>query len=611
MNHQTMKNPASTGGGPWLIAWLLAALCLATDAQALQRWLYCSQNLWVDQNVTDLEALLRRAAKAGYTHVLLSDSKFAKLGDMDVRYFNNVNRLKKVAAEIKLEIVPALFSVGYSNDLLWHNPNLIEALPVREAPLLVAGGVARLQGGAIAFPGGDFSNLAAWSWKDANVAADQGTARITNPNGQNARLAQTLKVQPFRQYHIAVRVKTQDFRGTPEVKILAGNQSLNFNNLGAQATQDWQTHHVVFNSLGFTNVTAYFGCWGGTTGTLWWDDAAIEEVAFLNLVRRDGAPLNITREDGTPLREGIDFTSLKDPRMGVLPWAGSYDIYHQPPLLQTTLPEGTRLRASYYHGVTIYDDQAMICPSEPQTIELLRDQARRMHAAWGAKGYFMSHDEIRVMNWCDACQKRQLGAGAMLADNVRTCLGILREVNPGGNIYVWSDMFDPNHNAHPNYYLVRGDLTGSWEGLDKNVIVVPWYFEQRAASLKFFADRGHRQLIAGYYDSPVDKLRDWLNSAKPYAGIQGAMYTTWQRQFSDLEKFSGIVNEFEPKLRAQRRDSHLELTLMSFTGGDLQIQNSADLRGWLAWATVNRAGSNTWQVNPLEQARNYFRASEP
>ena len=35
-------------------------------------------------------------------------------------------------------------------------------------------------------------------------------------------------------------------------------------------------------------------------------------------------------------------------------------------------------------------------------------------------------------------------------------------------------MFDPNHNAHANYYLVRGDLTGSWKGLDNDIIVVPW-----------------------------------------------------------------------------------------------------------------------------------------
>ena len=484
----------------FVCGWLLMCVLTAWPA-SLERWVYCSQNLWVDKNIDELEALLRRAAKAGYTHVLLSDSKFSKLGDMDAHYFRNVERVKKLAAELKLEIVPALFPIGYSNDLLWHDPNLIEALPVRNALFVVQDGVARLRPEPeVALKGGDFSNLQLWDWKDETVVADNGTARVTDPKGANARIVQKLKVQPFHQYHLAVRVRTQEFLGTPEVKALAGNQTLNFNHLGVKPTQDWRTHHVVFNSLDHGEVNIYFGCWGGTTGLLWWDDAKIEEVGLLNLVRRDGAPLQVKREDGTLLAEGVDFEPLRDPLMGVKPWAGSYDIYHEPPLLKTKLLNGTRLRISYSHVVTVYDDQAMICPSEPRTVELLRDQAKRMHAAWSAKGYLMSHDEIRVLNWCDACQRRKLDAGAMLADNVKTCIKILRDVNPGGNIYVWSDMFDPNHNAHRDYYLVRGDLSGSWEGLDKDVVIVPWYFEKRDASLKFFAERGHHQLIAGYYD---------------------------------------------------------------------------------------------------------------
>ena len=54
-------------------------------------------------------------------------------------------------------------------------------------------------------------------------------------------------------------------------------------------------------------------------------------------------------------------------------------------------------------------------------------------------------------------------------------------------------MFDPNHNAVKGpYYLVDGSLLGSWEGLDRDVVVVPWHYEKRAESLRFFAARGHR-----------------------------------------------------------------------------------------------------------------------
>ena len=522
---------------------LLAASPLNLSA-AYERWLYTPRNLLVDKNVDELETLYRRAAKVGYTHVLLSDSKFSKLGDMDARYFKNIERVKKLAAELKLEIVPAVFSIGYSNDLLWHDPNLIEAMPVRDALFVVQGGAARLQADpAPVLKGGDFSDLKQWGWHDPNVVLDNGAVLIQDPNGANARLSQKVKLTPFRQYHVSVRVKTQAFRGTPEVKLLVGNSGLNYDVLGVKATQDWTTHHVVFNSQTNAAAQIYFGCWGGKTGSLWFKDAKLEEIGLVNLVRRGGAPLVVKQEDGTALVEGKDFERVVDPRMGVKPWKGSYDIYHEPPLIKTAFPDGTRLRVSYYHGVTVNDDQANICPSEPRTLEILRDQAKRMHAAWGAKGYMMSHDEIRVFNWCDACQRRHLDAGAMLADNVRTCVKILRDVNPGGKIYTWSDMFDPNHNAHGNYYLVRGDFTGSWEGLDKDVIIVPWYFEKRAASLKFFAARGHQQVIAGYYDANPEKVRDWLTAAKPYPGVLGVMNTTWEHRYGDLEKFSQIIGE--------------------------------------------------------------------
>jgi hypothetical protein len=567
-----------------LLLQLAGLLCLLATGQAapgLQLWFYHPVNLYVDQNITNLETLWRRAAKAGYTHVLLSDSKFGKLGDMDERYFRNLKRVRQLGADLGLEIVPALFPIGYSNDLLWHDPNLIEALPVRDALLVVSNGLARVTADPpVAFPDGGFTNLSRWTWKDPTVVADNGAARVTDPKGQNARIVQNFTVKPFRQYHVSFRVKTQAFAGTPEVKVLAGGQSLNYNPLGVQATQDWQTHHVVFNSLDHAEASIYLGCWGGTTGSLWWDDAVIEEVAFLNLVRRPGAPLAVRKEGGATLVEGTDFTALKDPKMGVDPWPGSYDVYHEPPLLHVNLPDGSRLRADYYHGVTVYDGQAMVCPSEPRTMELLRDQARRMHAAWGAKGYFMSHDEIRVMNWCAACQARQLDAGAMLAENVKACIGILKEVNPGGRIYVWSDMFDPHHNAHDNYYLVRGNLTNSWAGLDRDVIVVPWYFEQRDASLKFFADRGHRQMIAGYYDDTPAKVKDWLTAAAKVSGVVGVMYTTWQNRWTDLEAFGQFVKDSQPKLQGSLEGGLPRIELQGAAGQGFLVESSPDLVAW-------------------------------
>jgi hypothetical protein len=531
-----------------IVAFLLTGVFVAELAAApnrnLQIWLYCAQNLAVDENVDELEKLFHRAARAGYTHVLLSDSKFGRLSDMDSHYFRNVERVKKLAEQLHLSLVPALFPIGYSNDLLWHNPNLVEALPVRDARFVVRDGTARLQADPqVQLKGGDFSDLSQWNWKDPTVTADEGAARIKDPKGQNSRIVQSVKLSPFRQYHLAVRIKTANFVGTAEAKVIAGEQTLNYNHLGVKPTQGWAVHHVTFNSLDHTNASIYLGCWDGQSGSLWFDDAHLEEVGLLNLVRRDGAPLVVQRQDRSTLAEGVDCDPVVDPKMGNHPWKGAYDVWHEPPLIRARVANGTVLRVSYFHAVTVHEDQAMICPSERLTIELLRDQARRMHGAWGAKGYMMSHDEIRVLNWCAACEKRHLDAGALLADNVRACAAMLRQINPGGAIYVWSDMFDPNHNAVDKYYLVRGNLRGSWEGLEKDVIVVPWHFEKRKESLRWFADRGHRQLIAGYYDHRPEQVQQWLESTGDVRGILGVMYTTWQRKYQDLEKFAELIRK--------------------------------------------------------------------
>ena len=72
--------------------------------------------------------------------------------------------------------------------------------------------------------------------------------------------------------------------------------------------------------------------------------------------------------------------------------------------------------------------------------------------------------------------------------------------------------------------------------------MLPWYFEKRAESLRFFADRGHEQVIAGYYDSRPEKIADWLSAAQPVVkSVRGVMYTTWRNDYSALEKFSALV----------------------------------------------------------------------
>lgn len=169
----------------------------------------------------------------------------------------------------------------------------------------------------------------------------------------------------------------------------------------------------------------------------------------------------------------------------------------------------------------------------------MADEVKRLRAAWSPRGIMMSHDEIRTLNWDKSCGDRKLSPGAMLADNIRCCTAML----DGVDAYVWNDMFDPHHNAHADFYLVRGDFAGSWEGLEARVTIVNWNFDQRRKSLPFFAQRGHKQVIAAYYDGDLARVGQWLAAAREVQGVSGIMYTTWEQDYTQLEAFARMVKE--------------------------------------------------------------------
>jgi hypothetical protein len=417
-------------------------------------------------------------------------------------------------------------------------------MPVKNALFVVKNGQARAATESSLLTNGDFSQGAKdWKLLDECVRVEDGVLAMHDAHGKNSRATRTLKLKPFHLYHLSVRVKSQDYGGKPEVKLLVGNRDLNYAYLKAKKTQDWTVHHIVFNSLDHESVNLYLGAWGASGGSLSWDDVMLEEAGLVNLLRRPGCPFSVKTEEGKELVEGKDYEPVSDPRMGMEPYAGSYDVWHEPPAIKTKLPDGTRLLVSFYHTAIVYDEEVSICPSELKTLELLRDEAKRVNVAWEPRGFMMNHDEWRLMNWCDACQKRNLDAGAVAAQNARDCINILQITAPGCRMYDWNDMFDPHHNAHGSYYLVRGDYERSWEGLSNEVIIMNWNLGKLHDSLKFFADRGHRQIIAGYYDAPVGRLKDHLAATKDIPGVIGVMYTTWRKNYGDLEAFAKIADE--------------------------------------------------------------------
>ena len=549
-----------------LVLFIGSSLSKADDAPVYQdRWVYVATNLYVPKNVDDLEALIVRAAKAGYNGIVLTDSKLSYLDSVIEAYPKNVARILKVAEANKIEIIPCIFPIGWCPELLMHNPNLAEGVPVVDAPYVVKGTVA-IASDKPAWLNGNLEQVkdhrfVGYGYQDGpgkNTVADSAehhsgrlSCRIQDTVGQktedeNSRLLQKVKLRPFTCYRLSAWVKTKDF-GKGNFNLVAlGKQPLTFYDSALAPTQEWTRKQVIFNSLDQSDVTLYAGVWGRCTGTLWIDDFELEELGPINILRRKECPFKVTSADGKMIyEEGKDFLPFADPNLNKDPHVGNYGFDHPAPLLTLTpdsrIKDGNKLRLSWYHPLQANEGQVTISLTAPAADKLLEDQATRVHALFHAKRYFMQHDEIRVGNWDEGATGKT--AGQNLSAQIARCLKILKKVAPESTAVVWSDMFDPHHNAVEHYYLNRGGMVGSWEGLDPSMQIANWNSGHAAESLTWFAKRGHQQILAGYYDEPgLSNFSKWDEAARKINGVRGFMYTTWQGNYTQLEAYGKAIN---------------------------------------------------------------------
>jgi hypothetical protein len=539
-----------------------------------RRWVYLSFNNQVDASTDKLIAIMEQAKKAGYNGALLADYKFLVLNRVIPQYFKNIERVRKRAAELDFELAPAVCPIGYSNGLLAHDVNLAEGIPVKDAPYVVKNGEAVLSPEpAVSMKNGGFEEskgdkMLGFGFQDdigASTIADKEVFHggkqslrmqdvATHNKNQVCRVMQQVAVRPFACYRLSAWVKTKDYTGGSAFRLTAigagdHGRSISFYEAHLQPTQEWTELEVVLNSMEFDKINVYAGQWGGKSGSLWLDDLKMEELSLVNILRRDGCPLTVTSDDGkTVYEEGKDFLPVIDSKLGQDPYEGCYKFNHQGPALRikdgSRIKDGEKLKVTWYHPVNIHDGQMACCLSEPKVYDIMREQIKGVNDILKPKTFFMSHDEIRCANWCKACTDRHLTPGQLLADNVKRCESLIHEISPGAKIMVWNDMFDPFHNAVEGpYYLVNGPWTNSWEGLSKDTIIANWNGGKKSAeSLKFFADRGHEQLIAGYYDGDdLGNFNEWNAARKGIPRVTGFMYTTWEHKFNLLEKYGEAI----------------------------------------------------------------------
>lgn len=566
-----------TGHRLAFLSLLLVALALTRGGrspvvhaqQRLQLWFYAQTNLQASGEVARINGLIDRAAAAGYTGLVLADTKLELPASLNGTFYNLF--LQQVLAHAKqkgVAIVPQILSFGHSNSIIDFDKNLAEPQPIVGTPLTVASDGRTLlvsstvsgpsDGGFEAHNGNVFTQ---WAYQDptSRIVADTTTVhggrtsmRIDGGSGAARISSRQVAVQAWRQYHVRFWARTRSLSGRLDLRVMdaTSRQDRHYypsEGVEYQPTQTWTQYDFVFNSADSNAVVFWMGFWAGqgptsSSGSLWLDDVSVDETALVNLVRRDGAPLRIHDASGNEYLEGRDVDPVSDPDSIAY---GSFTDWHTPPAI--TIPTGSRLAPGRrvlmdWYGVTPISGRqtgACLTAAGVQAYMTSSIQALSVRVPEGT-GFVMNYDELRHVNTCASCAARGLTAGQLLAWHVAQGVATVRSVRPGAPLYVWNDMFDPYQNAVDNYYFAGGTLADSRAGLPTDVVVMNWNLNHLSQSLGYFADLGYTQFITGYYDSQdgaASATRE-LAAAKGIAGLQGMMYTTWVADYSQLENYA-------------------------------------------------------------------------
>lgn len=381
-----------------------------------------------------------------------------------------------------------------------------------------------------------------------------------------SRLFGDFKVKPFQQYTLSVWVKTQALttgtillliRDSANTNRRLSSQFLSMPESGGRRkyfsdandlTFDWTEMKLPFNSLGATSASVVLGIWRGTSGKVWWDDIRLRSTPQMNLLRRSSLPFTIKTTDGRILSENSQYSGAVDPKLGQSSFQGNFDTYHDIRPISVTpasrLSEGDTVLLSGYHTTVVRNGQVGCSWTDRKLIKVIRRTYVEGNRAFSPDAILLAHDEIRTGGW-EPLEVAQKTSGRALAAYMREEIRIVRKASNNKPLYVWSDMFDPGHNANADYYHVRNTLTGSWKGLsNKMITIVNWedtsLEESGKASFTFFHKKGFTQVIAGYYDYDVQENFKAWQSAIDGRTTAGSMYTTWTKDFSQLQPFANL-----------------------------------------------------------------------
>jgi len=579
-----------------LLGVVFAMQARAQEAEYPEKWIMAyGKGIVEREGAEEFIEFLKEAKDLGYTHVFFDEVYNQTLRAMPPKYFEHIEMVREAAKEIGITIVPGIFNVGYSWRVIWYDDNLAAGIPARDVPFVVSGNVASpdpsaappLENGG--FEAGEDGGLPGWSTEegvDACISADSesphsgaSSLRMSNfealPLDERGRpkgcsVTQTIEVEPFKYYRLTIWRRTAGLEASGSSVNIAPTDGrrrrLCYTNFEIDpeadwedfvtADSEWKQFQLTFNTLESTSIDITVGVGRAKSGAIWWDDLKLEPAGLANLLRGQTKPFVVKSADGeTVYEEGRDYLYVQDVLMGkspmpawlsYLPPGGSFDIWHQGPDIRLTpesrISDGDAILVSYFHPHIIYGHQVVGSLTDPKVFEVFEEQMQYAVKYWQAQTYFMGYDEIRVGAWEEQPGGTNYKAGELLAQHMSKAVEIAKKYAPDARLFVWSDMFDPFHNARDlkdshGYYLCNGDFAGSWEGLPADVGIIKWGGGGRPC-LEFFADRGHKIVISSGSPRAVHR---WRRSAEGMDNVLGFMYANWQSDYSGLPGFMEAI----------------------------------------------------------------------
>ena len=374
--------------------------CGPAEERFPYRWFRISRSLNSETDVTEIANVARIASEHGLNGMML-DASFDGIVGQPPEYFARLAKVKEICDGYGVETVPIFLSVGYGSGLTY-DKNLAAGLPVKDA-LYVAGenqAVLKPDPEVVVINSGfeDSSGeglkgytspgkLGEVAVRDREIFKE-GRASLRFENfsrfpRESGRLNQVVNVRPYRSYVLSCWMKTEGMDpprpfslGHIRFEVLGqpDGRRLQFHDPEVPTDTDWVKVSVGFNSWNYEQAEFSIGAWTSEGGTFWIDDVQVHEVGLVNVLRRPGTPLAVRGEkSGDLYEEGRDFGPVADPQL-------NHKFDHEGPALEllpgSRIVKGERLRVSWYHSMTLYQQQVSVCMSEPKLYDLWESQVQ-------------------------------------------------------------------------------------------------------------------------------------------------------------------------------------------------------------------------------------------